>query len=190
MVNETAVIPHRATRVGRPTSYRPELGQEMLTYFTSAAQKITEQTKTTIEDSPVKGRSLKQEVQTIVAELPTFQRFANSIGVWTGTMIEWSKKYPEFQEAYRRCSEIQEDFMLQGLISGRIPGMGGIFVAKNITRFTDDRTLTVSAGEAKERPALADRTPQQLEALKALALAAEAAGVRVQIMEPSDPSEK
>jgi hypothetical protein len=30
------------------------------------------------------------------------------------------------------AKDIQRDFLIQGLISGRIPATGGIFVAKNI----------------------------------------------------------
>lgn len=175
------VIKHAASKLGRPTLYRPEVCEEMLKYFSEAPQQVTQPVKVTIEESRKWGHSQKQEVQTICAELPTFQRFANSIGVNSGTLLDWAKKYPDFREAHLRCAEIQEDAIIQGLWSGRAPGMGGIFVAKNITRFTDDRTLNVATVDSKEKPPLAERTPAQLEALKAAVLAAEAAGVKLVI---------
>lgn len=170
-------------KVGQPTKYRPEYCEQMVQYFFTAPQKITETVKGVFEESSMKGMTKKQEVQTIVAELPTFERFAGSIGTHPETIINWGKKFPEFAEAIKRCKAVQKDFMVQGLLSGRIPGMGGIFVAKNITDMVDDSTVTMKQVQSTEKPTLAERTPAQLEVLKAALLAAEAAGVRLTISE-------
>ena len=171
---------------GRPTSYRPEYADQMLEYFITAAQTKTEQTKVTIEESEQRGKSSKIEVQEILAGLPTFQRFALSIGVSTRTTENWRKQYPEFEDAYWKCKDIIEDFFAQGLSSGRMSGIGAVFLAKNMTRFTDDTTVTVQQPD-REKPILAAKTPAQLEALRAVVLAAEAAGVKVSI---DDTAEK
>ena len=83
-----------------------------------------------------KGRA-KLEVQTIVAVLPTFARFALDLGVDIGTIQNWRAKYPDFDDACLMAKDIQRDFLIQGLISGRIPAAGGIFVAKNIAGLKD-----------------------------------------------------
>lgn len=169
---------------GPANKYRPEYCQQMIQYFVSAPQKVTQTVKGVLEQNELKGRTLKEEVQTICADVPTFQRFAISVGVHQGTLAAWEKKYPEFADAVQRCIEVQKDFMIQGLASGRIPGMGGIFVAKNLRiGMVDDSTVTMKQAPSTEKPTLAERSPAQLEALKAALLAAEAAGVRLTISE-------
>lgn len=176
----TALIPHQIYFTSN--KYDPKYCEEMVRYFTEAPQRVTETTKVIMESSSVRGTVQRQEAAGVVATLPTFERFAGSIGVTRDTILIWAKRWPEFKEAHERCKDIQRDFIFQGLGSGRMPGMGGIFVAKNLALgLTDDTTLTVQHTGTRERPILAQKTPAQLEALKALALAAEAAGVKVHI---------
>ncbi|MDQ1474591.1 MAG: hypothetical protein QOJ99_6071 [Bryobacterales bacterium] len=166
----TEVIRHAATRGGRPTLYRPELPEEILTYFFSTAQTtlaVVAQTTDAEFDGTreengnpvmVKGRK-REEVRRICGQVPTFQRFAGSVGVTCLTLTRWRKLYPEFDEAYVRCQEVQEDWFIQGLATGAIPSQGGIFAAGNITRFVDraENRLTV-AEVPTEKPALANCT--------------------------------
>lgn len=175
------LIVHKAVVVGCPTKYREEYCSEIVKYFIEARQKVVETVVVQIEESnryPGAG-SKKQEVRTIYSELPTFQRFALSIGTHPETLSNWAKKYPEFADAVLRCKAVQEDFLIHGLLSGRIPAMAGIFVAKNITTMKEDTTAGHLTHPTPERPALADKTPEQLNALKESILRAQALGIKL-----------
>jgi hypothetical protein len=129
---------------GRPEKYKPEYCDQLVEFFLDAA-KAPAQMATTFEiDAPdnqaagkIQKGQAKLEVQTIVAVLPTFARFALDLGVDIGTIQNWRAKYPAFDEACLMAKDIQRDFLIQGLISGRIPATGGIFVAKNIAGLKD-----------------------------------------------------
>jgi hypothetical protein len=169
----------------------------MLAYFTGAAQSVKasvvekSETEYAVDEATglprmYKGQK-KEEVRRIVAEMPTFERYANSIGVTPDTLDNWArdKRHPEFGDAYKRCKAVVKDFLIQGLISGRIPSQGGIFVACNVTDMTDrtESRLTLQTQPTNERPVLSDRTPQELEVLKGLFTKAESLGYRVTIEE-------
>ena len=191
---QTELILHQATRVNRGAEamsrYRESYPEELLKYFLERAtiERHVVAESSSIEYSAVdaagkpvvtKG-SKKQEVRLICAEMPTFERFMTSIGVSRVTAWKWRKKYPEWSDAWDRCQEIQKDFLIQGMVSGRIPSLAGIFVAKNVTDMTDERVMTTVQSE-REKPLLADRTPAQLEALRIALVAAEAVGMKLSI---------
>ncbi len=182
------LIPYMAKRkAGRPSEYKPEYCEQMVQYFLDCMRREDHAIiKTVYEESTQRGKTMRQERGSIMGDVPTFQRFAISVGVIPETIIKWGKAWPEFAEAIKTCKTIQEDYFVQGLASGRIPAQGGIFVAKNLTKFVDDTGITVAqTHQPTERPALADRTPQQLEGLKAAMLAAEALGFRLTLDDTS-----
>lgn len=158
--------------------YSPELAEQLLYYFSQAPQAKTEVTRVIVEQS--RWPSKRQEVQTICAEIPTFERFATSIGCHIQTMLNWRKVHPEWDDAYERCKQIQKDFLIQGLATGRISPLAGIFLAKNMTDMKDDQTMVVKP-ETTEKPALADRTPAELEKLREMVMAAEKIGMTITI---------
>jgi hypothetical protein len=171
------LIIHKATVIGCPTKYREEYCADIVKYFVEARQKVVETVYVQIEESARYPGSKKQEVRTVYSEIPTFQRFALSIGTHPDTLTNWAKKFPEFNDAVLRCKAVQEDFLIHGLLSGRIPTMAGIFVAKNITTMKEDFSLTHSQPIEGGRPVLADRSPEQLNALKESILRAQALGL-------------
>jgi hypothetical protein len=131
----------------------------------------------------------REEVRRICGDIPTWERFATSVGVTTRTLLNWRQKFPEFEESCRICEQIVRDFFIQGLSNGSISPIGGIFVAKNVTQGHDtplvdriDHGVTnVPQGVEGDRPALAERTPDELARLRQLAEEARALGVKITI---------
>jgi hypothetical protein len=96
---------------GRPTDYRPEYCQMLIDYFSEPS----------IEKAKIvtQGRSyLRTEDKILFRGFPTFERFAHKIGVNGDTLVEWSKKYPEFSAAYTRAKELQKKHLYEGGLSG------------------------------------------------------------------------
>lgn len=97
---------------GRPTKYEPQYPQLLLDYF---HEEIFERQK-----------------------LPFLSRFAREVaGVCQDTAIEWTKKYPEFSEAYKKAKDMQKEYLIEQGLSGKINTVFAIFTAKNITDMRD-----------------------------------------------------
>ena len=69
--------------------------------------------------------------------LPTFERFAVSIGVDTETLFEWCSQYKDFDIACKQCRELQKDMLNDLAMRGFYNATYTIFVAKNITDMKD-----------------------------------------------------
>ncbi len=183
----TAVVQYR---LHSASLYSPAYCAEMLTYFTSAvATEMQTWEESYEEEQGVKGpvKRVKGAVRAITGALPTFERFANSIGVSTSTLRAWAEKHDDFGYAYERCKEVQKDFLMQGGLNGRMNPQAMIFVAKNITDMKDDNTLTVQAAPSTERPVLADKTSAELQALRELAEKCERLGFKLMLQEADAP---
>ena len=50
--------------------------------------------------------------------LPSFQKFARSIGV-TSEDVESFREHKEFERAYRECAEIRRDYLIDNALSKR-----------------------------------------------------------------------
>lgn len=86
---------------GKPTSYRPEYCQAIVTYFSNPESwEINEDFKGGKKPIP---RS----------KLPTFERFAAGIGVTTRALENWRDAHEEFGEAYRIASGLQKSFLME-----------------------------------------------------------------------------
>jgi hypothetical protein len=193
-VQTPAVLVSR--RGAHGTAYHEEYCWQILEFFKSAPQTMNANVSVLKHANYVNHHSYgtrfttgskREEVRRICAIMPTFERFATSIGVTTATLRNWRAKYPEFEEACRMCEQIQRDFLQQGLLNGSISPIGGIFVAKNVTAHHDTPMVdkvehgvtNVPEGVQGERPALAERTPEELARLRQLVEEARALGVRV-----------
>ncbi|MEG2082426.1 MAG: terminase small subunit, partial [Oscillospiraceae bacterium] len=78
------------------------------------------------------------------AEFPTFQGFANFIGVDVNTLLNWTKEHAEFLGAYMRAKQLQEKVWL-------VNGMGGLynsqfaqFFGKNCLGYKDKQETEIS----------------------------------------------
>lgn len=80
--------------------YREEYGERMLEYFKSSRAEVP---------------------------YPTFEEFAESLGVTMDTLLNWADKYDRFRNCYARAKNIQKGITIQG-------GMIGMF-NQNIVKF-------------------------------------------------------
>lgn len=183
----TALVLSRFYSTHAPTRYDPAFSSDMLHYFANASASAMRLYSETVEQEEVKGkptRKHKAEARAVCGEVPTFQRFANSIGITVNTLEGWGRKHPEFGYAYARCQDMLKDFLIQAGVAGRIPPAVMIFVSKNLTDMRDEATLNVQASQmSQERPVLADKTPEQLTALKELVEKAGSLGLKVRLLE-------
>lgn len=86
---------------GRPANYRPEYCQALIEYFAAPdSWDIYRDAKGTAKALP-KGK------------LPTFERFAVSLGVHRETLMNWAKKYEEFGRAYDTAMSLQKAFLME-----------------------------------------------------------------------------
>ena len=53
--------------------------------------------------------------------LPSFQKFARSIGA-TSEDVEKFRKHSEFERAYKECSEIRRDYLIDNALTKRFDG--------------------------------------------------------------------
>lgn len=52
-------------------------------------------------------------------DYPTFELFAETIGVTNDTLLNWREKYPRFRNIYARCKNIQKGRTVAGGMTGR-----------------------------------------------------------------------
>lgn len=126
---------------GRPTKYDPKYCEEIISFFSIPKTKQIVKREKLINKA--NGTTEKEvEYLTIPEGLPTFEKFARSIGVCKDTIIsEWIKKHEEFSDAYNTCKSLQKEFLIDNGLQGLYPPASFIFVAKNITEMRDKQEL-------------------------------------------------
>lgn len=121
---------------GAPTKYKKEYCEEIIEYFR------IEPYETKTQQEFFSDGSLKSErVVIIPTKFPTFQDFADSIGVHIDTLNEWCKKHEEFSEAYARAKQLQEKIWLINGMNGQYNSQFAIFFGKNCLGYKDKQEL-------------------------------------------------
>lgn len=115
----------------RPTKYKEEYCQKIYDFF-NIPHTIEKEVK--FYDKEGNERKKIEEAANI---LPTFEKFAVSIGVCVDTLNEWCKVHEEFSEAYKKCKNLQKDMLIDLAMRGFYNPTYSIFVAKNITDMSD-----------------------------------------------------
>lgn len=118
---------------GRPTLYKPEYCEQLLSYFEREAADRTP--INLVVATSDKGQSFKP----IARPFPTLEKWAHDIGVTTMTMRDWEGKHPDFLAAVARAKEIQKQVICADGWTGLVPPATFAFVASN---FTDMRQKT------------------------------------------------
>lgn len=126
---------------GRPTKYKPEYCQQIIEFFSSPLTKIIKQTRITKN-----GSQIIQEIES-PEKIPTKERFAHIIDVNTDTLIEWTKEWPEFSEAYIRAGELQRDFLVQNTLPGRYDSRFAQFFAQNCCGMKQESSVKIDGLE-------------------------------------------
>lgn len=140
-IKKEEIVPVVKRKIGRPTKYKPEYCQQIEAFFDREIYKMVENEKTTeyYESGAIKKESYKKMM--LPNDLPFFNDFANSIGVYIGTLEEWCLVYPEFSISYKKCKEKQKQFLIVNGLNGNSPPAAFIFTAKNLTDMRDEQYL-------------------------------------------------
>jgi len=120
---------------GRPTKYHKRYCKQIIKYFD------IEPNKEVMVVTTGKNDYSKEEPKLFPNNLPTFERFAHTIGVHTDTLQEWVKKHKEFSVSYRKAQQLQKDMLVANGLTGLYQSNFAIFVAKNFTDMKDKAEL-------------------------------------------------
>lgn len=118
---------------GRPTKYRREFAEQLLEWFRVVSW-------TTGKDEG--GRPFYHANM-----MPTFEGFADSLGVDPDTLLEWCKRHKEFSGAYTRARGLQKQWILQNATVGATPSNIAVFLLKANHGMTDAVTDTDEGGD-------------------------------------------
>lgn len=146
---------------GRPTKYKPEYVEELITFFENYLKEPT--TREVIKEITKYNKDGKisettKEYKVIPKGVPTLFGFARSIGVNYFTVFRWAQsrlgpapgkdetdkrpfKLPEFCEAYKLARQFQTEYFLKVGIGGTAPSAFTIFAAKNMIGWRDKNEL-------------------------------------------------
>lgn len=121
---------------GRPTIYKPEYCAEIVDYFKK------EPFVTMYKKEYHKDGTLKSEIPILTAnEFPTFQGFADKIGVHVDTLREWAGKHKEFSDAYARAKQLQEQIWLINGMQNLYNSQFAQFFGKNCLGYKDKQEI-------------------------------------------------
>ncbi len=121
--------------MARPSKYKKEYCKKMFNFFNIEHTKMK---KVTTYDKNGKEQTSFVECAN---QLPTFERFAVTIGVCRDTLDQWKKDYKEFSDTYKKCKDLQKDMLNDLGMRGFYNAPYTIFVAKNITDMTDKQIV-------------------------------------------------
>lgn len=131
--------------IGRPTEYKEEFVEDIIKYFDVEPFEVR-----TITHTKRNGESWETE-EDVANPLPTLAGYAAKTGVHRDTLHEWSKKYPDFSDAIRRCKEMQYNMLVANGLKGLYAQPFAVFTAKNILGWTDRQETDITSGGEKLR---------------------------------------
>ena len=103
---------------GRPTSYKPEYCEAIVSYFLNSE------------------------------EYPPLEGFCIPYTFSTSSLLDWAEKYPEFSESKKKAIEIQKHRTMKGAMSGELNSTYAIFIGKNCHGLKDKVEQEVSGLDA------------------------------------------
>jgi len=71
------------------------------------------------------------------AGVPTFEKYAYTIGVSVSTLRKWKTEHEEFSAAYASCKDLQLHMMFEGAIVGELHAGFTMFAMKNMHNWRD-----------------------------------------------------
>jgi hypothetical protein len=144
----------KKSNAGAPTKYKPEYCQGIIDYFTVEPQQVV------YKKEYFQNGTLKSEVPIVLPEqLPTFQGYADNIGVHIDTLNEWCKIHEEFSEAYARAKQLQEKVWLINGMSNLYNSQFAQFFGKNCLGYRDKTEVESTNHNLNE--SLDDLTPEE-----------------------------
>lgn len=121
------VVLHRASK------YKEEYCDKLVEAFSIEPYTLveTERMKEYWKDGRLKKELVRSKP--LPNRIPTFESFAASIHVSTGTLVGWSVKHKNFTAAFTRAKELQKEFLMNLGLAGITPPAAFIFLASNMT---------------------------------------------------------
>lgn len=107
--------------------YKRSYCQKMLDYFSAPPQRV-EKKVTYYPDGGVKS----EEPVVLPAPLPTFQAFAQSVGASAAELKAWRLEHPEFEAAWQRAQQMQENAWIVGSLAGQYNSSFAQFFGKTV----------------------------------------------------------
>jgi len=127
---------------GRPPKYKPEYCDLIIEHFRVPAQTMKSK-KTYYADGTIKS----EEEYPVATDLPTFQNFADSIGVHMSQLTRWQDEYEEFRTAYARAKQLQEHIWLVNGMSNLYNSQFAQFFGKNCLGYSDKQSIELTGAE-------------------------------------------
>lgn len=109
---------------GRPSSYRPEYCQRIIDYFNVDPFE-------TVKDEEGKDTDI------YCHKFPSFERFAQDIGVSVNTIKTWAKNNADFLIAMEKAKRLQVAFLSESALYGLVNSPFAIFMSKNVFGWSD-----------------------------------------------------
>lgn len=126
---------------GRPTKYKEEYCEQMITFFDKDPTEMRTDTEVTehikIGEKETPAEKVKTTRKGGGVDFPTFTSFARILGVCDDTVNEWAKVHPAFSEAVKKCKKIQESIWLVNALNGNYNAAFSIFLGKNVFGYKD-----------------------------------------------------
>lgn len=117
---------------GRPTKYKPEYCEMIIEHFREEPYTVM------YKEEYHKDGELKSKTPILTANaLPTFQSFADKIGVNVDTLREWADKHKEFSASYARAKQMQEHIWLVNSMQNLYNSQFAQFFGKNCLGYKD-----------------------------------------------------
>ena len=139
-ITKKATTKRKQPKNGRPTKYAAKYCREIIEFFDVDATRI-------VEDMRRDGSTTERRVANA---MPTFAKFARKIGVSRDTLNEWTKNHAEFSDSYKRCKELQEEFLINVGLAGVTSASFVIFTMKNVCGWRDEKDLKIKAQKEKD----------------------------------------
>lgn len=143
---------------GRPTKYKPEYCQLMLSYFDINPYESLE------VDYETKDGERRTKIVIEPNDLPTLADFCLKIDVTEDTIVNWTKQHPEFLGAYEKCKMLQKKILVTNGLRDHYNSSFAKFVATNFTDMEDKKKnenenvnhnfdeMTLTIVDPKEKP--------------------------------------
>jgi hypothetical protein len=123
---------------GRPTTYDVSYCDGIIDYFRKPPYHVE------YKREYFQNGEIKSETPILIAnEFPTFQGFADEIGVHIDTLHEWKKVHTEFSDAYTRAKALQEKIWLVNGMQNLYNSQFAQFFGKNCLGYKDQQDITM-----------------------------------------------
>jgi hypothetical protein len=123
---------------GRPSSYNKKYCQDIIDFFDISPYEIIKLKK------KYKDGTIEEIYHEVANDLPLLSKFAVNINVCRDTLIEWTKKHPEFSDAYKKAKELQRTILITNGLRNNYQTAFAIFTAKNLTDMRDVQTINLN----------------------------------------------